>query len=325
VRVIVFLLALAACGGGNGDPDKKPKVAEGDEFDDRCDPAKDKVCVGGSVVACDDGTLGRRLRTCKDGCKDGKCVAVCPEGNELIYVVDNTDNLLSFDPRKLPKDPFNVVGKLRCPTSGYGNPFSMGVDRHGNAWILYSNNEVFKVSIADAKCEKAPFQPGGIGQFGMGYVLDAPGAKTEKLYIATNGARTLASVDTESNNPRTNIVGQVMADADHPPELTGTSEGKLYGYFPNSYSPGFVQEIDRANGAAIGPQWKLGNAGLGSVQAWAFAHWGGRFFVFVSGSDGLGSTVRMVDKQGEYKVLMENLPYQIVGAGVSTCAPEKDQ
>ena len=86
-----------------------------------------------------------------------------------------------------------------------------------------------------------------------------------------------------------------------------------------------MQEIDRNNGAPVGPQWKLGGAPLGGVNAWAFAHWGGRFFIFVTGSDGLGSTVRMVDKAGDYKVLMENLPYQIVGAGVSTCAPEKDQ
>jgi hypothetical protein len=47
------------------------------------------------------------------------------------------------------------------------------------------------------------------------------------------------------------------------------------------------------------------------------------FYIFVT--NGSRSTVRAIDrKTGDYKVVMDNIPYRIVGAGVSTCAPEKD-
>lgn len=312
---------LAGCGGCEVN-DKKDNVSPAyPEEDDRCDPTKQRVCLGGSVVACEQGRLGRRMRTCKDGCKDGRCVAVCPEGNELIYVVDSANNLLSFDPRKLPDDPFHLVGQLRCPAAG--SPFSMGVDRHGNAWVLYSDGELFKVSIADATCEAAPWQGGGLGMFGMGYVLDGPGAKTEKLYVATNGARTLAAIDTDAPSPQAKVLGQVTAPSNQSPELTGTAEGKLFGFFPSA--PAFVQEINRTSGDPVGPKWNLGDASFSTVSAWAFAHWGGVFYIFVTADDGLGSTVRAVRRStGDYKLVMENLPYRITGAGVSTCAPEKD-
>lgn len=320
--VLLALAALVACGGKDAEREATRGSAIAPE--DRCDPAKERVCVGASVVACEGGVLGRRLRTCRDGCKDGRCKAVCPEGNELIYVVDREDNLLSFDPRKLPGDPFRLVGKLGCPSSG--GPFSMAVDRQGTAWVLYSSGELFEVSIADAKCTRSDFQPGSFGMFGMGYVSDAPGSSTEKLYVATNGARTLAAIDTAQEPPVSRVTGSVEAYSDQAPELTGTSEAKLFGFFPNLSDPSFIQEIDRASGAPVGPQWKIGGAPLGAVNAWAFAHWGGTFYVFVTGGDGLGSTVRAVDrKTGDSRVVMDNLPYVITGAGVSTCAPEKDE
>jgi hypothetical protein len=49
------------------------------------------------------------------------------------------------------------------------------------------------------------------------------------------------------------------------------------------------------------------------------------FYVFVTTSDGNGnrnSTVQAIDRaSGNYSVVLQNLPYYIDGAGVSTCAP----
>jgi hypothetical protein len=64
----------------------------------------------------------------------------------------------------------------------------------------------------------------------------------------------------------------------------------------------------------------------GQVRAWAFAQWGGKFYIFVTTQQGilgtLNSTVRSIDRaSGVSMTLMENLPNIIVGAGVSTCAP----
>jgi hypothetical protein len=36
--------------------------------------------------------------------------------------------------------------------------------------------------------------------------------------------------------------------------------------------------------------------------------------------------VRTIDRtSGAYAVVLDNIPYRITGAGVSTCAPERDQ
>jgi hypothetical protein len=64
----------------------------------------------------------------------------------------------------------------------------------------------------------------------------------------------------------------------------------------------------------------------GSVRAWAFAHWGGRFYMFVTVFEpALGrnnSQVLMFNPDdGTVVRVLDNLPYIIVGAGVSTCAP----
>ena len=86
-----------------------------------------------------------------------------------------------------------------------------------------------------------------------------------------------------------------------------------------------VQEIDKSNGMPVGSKMNLGNSGLGgNINDWAFAQWGGKFYLFVTTTDGLSqnSTVRTIDRSnGNYAVALQNLPYFIDGAGVSTCAP----
>ena len=84
-------------------------------------------------------------------------------------------------------------------------------------------------------------------------------------------------------------------------------------------------EIDKASGAGTGPQRPIPGGLGGTVAAWAFAQWGGKFYIFVTTQDFLGttnSTVRTIDRMtGQYQLVSQNLPYRIVGAGVSTCAP----
>src|SRR5690606_1414395 len=108
------------------------------------------------------------------------------------------------------------------------------------------------------------------------------------------------------------------------PELTGTGAGKLYGYFPGT--PSFVAELDKATGGDL-ERFPLNGVGGGfsSVAAWAFAHYGGKFYIFVSVAGAFGditSDVLELDPAGptETKVLPDT-GRMIVGAGVSTCAP----
>ena len=332
MRTAVVLLALAACNRPHGqdtsDSHKSAGAPEAAAADDHCDATKRKVCVGKDIVEClPGGTLGRRVRACHEGCKDGACKASCSaDGVELIYVVDTSNNFLSFDPRKLPDDPFHLIGRLTCGNGMAGSPFSMSVDRNGVAWVLYSSGELFNVSISDAKCQPAPYVERRPSLFGMGFVSDAPGAQTEKLYAAAADAtNTLGYIDTQASPPTYRSAGAITATGSSNAELTGTSDAKLYGFYPNMAGPSFVQEIDRKSGSPRGTKWTLGSDELGAVSAWAFAQWGGVFYIFVTGSDGLGSTVRAIRRStGDYKVVLQNLPYRISGAGVSTCAPERD-
>jgi hypothetical protein len=241
---------------------------------------------------------------------------------ELVYVIDSRANLLSFDPRKLPDNPLHLVGRLRC--TGQSTPNSMAIDRKGVAWIGYQNGKIYRASIVDAKCDKQGWVPRGdtTRVFGMGYVTKGPRTEEELLFVAggiDDPKFTLATIDTEQKS--WDPIGR-LAIHGHP-ELTGTSEGKLYAYYPTP-GRGFVQEIDRANATPIGPVWKLPTNG-GVVDSYAFAHYGGVFYVFTTVDGGM-SSVHAIDKNtGKVKLVANDLGYEIVGAGVSTCAPLLEQ
>ena len=326
--------------GGNGD-------AANNGFPN-CDPALGNTCSGANVVSCNpDGTFGAVVTACDVGmtCTPATggptCTNACTaDGVDLVYVVSATNDFMSFDPRKLAGSPFTPIGTLNCPTTRAviqtpagattPTPFSMSVDRDGKAWVLYNDGEIFNVSLTDASCTASAYVPeaGGMALFGMGFVTDTSTGTTEKLFIAgggtdpsASGNRKLASVDTHGAMYTPTAHGNVPATSDYAPELTGTNEARLFGFFPNLASPAFVTELDRATGAAIGSSFPLGTAGLGTlVQAWAFAQWGGKFYVFVTSDN--NSTVRVVDRAtSAYTLAIQNLPFNIVGAGVSTCAP----
>ncbi|MCX5743122.1 MAG: hypothetical protein NT062_11580 [Proteobacteria bacterium] len=349
MRAILFgLVVITACAPSvqnSGGSDANPNGVDADPnngFPD-CDPANGNTCSGPNVVACNpDGTFGAVITACGNGmtCTGAGAGAACTnactaDGVDLVYVVSQENNFYSFDPRLLPGDPFKLIGALNCPTTrgtiqvpaGAVTPFSMSVDRDGKAWVLYTSGEVFNVSLQTAACTATPYVPqaSNMELFGMGFVSDAAGANTEKLYLSGGGFNAdpggrLASVDTHGGNYTPVIAGNLTSASDYSCELTGTGDAKMYGFFPNLATPAFVQEIDRT-GALTGTKLDLGTAGLGNaVNAWAFAQWGGKFYVFVT-SD-LNSTVRVIDRAtGAYQLLQSNLPYTIVGAGVSTCAP----
>ncbi|MBK9033537.1 MAG: hypothetical protein IPL61_20110 [Myxococcales bacterium] len=56
------------------------------------------------------------------------------------------------------------------------------------------------------------------------------------------------------------------------------------------------------------------------MSSYAFAHWGGVFYVFTT-ADGTSSVHAVHMKTGAQEEVATDLPMRIVGAGVSTCAP----
>jgi hypothetical protein len=287
--------------------------------------------VGSESHACnDDGTIGALLADCApSACVGGQCEDNCAAGGvKLIYVIDNTHELWSFNPAD--NYALTKIGTVSCPsTFGAGvTPFSMSVDRNARAWVLYSSGELFQVSTADASCSRTDFEAGQAGYevFGMGFVTKTSGSNDEILYIASgstsslggSASSSLAEIDPGSLELTT--VGE-LPTGDQSPELTGTGDAQLYAYYPGAQNS-FIARIDKTTGEST-KTWPL-PALTGSVSAWAFAHWGGKFYVFVTTGGVLESNSQIIEfdpQSGKSVPIRDHLPSEIVGAGVSTCAP----
>ncbi len=331
----VLLFACGPTAPSQGDDDDDSASADARPGGELCANAGGTACVGAAVYECtDDGTLGEFVAQCNGGtCAGGLCVDECPGGSELIYLVDADSRLLRFDPEN-NAHTFQVIGTINCPAGpalspwdvlGPAQPYSMSVDRSGRAWVLYTSGELFWVSTADASCASTPFQPGqaGFQLFGMGFVSDDPGSSTEKLYVAggnasMSGTGSLGVVDTGA---MTLAPVGVLPATERGPELTGTGDAELFGYYPGSST--FVAHMSKAT-AQNEQTWALPPLS-GSVVAYAFAHWGGRFYIFITTQDLLGGTSSQVHRldpsSGSSTVVVPISAYVVVGAGVSTCAP----
>lgn len=252
----------------------------------------------------------------------------CPDADAtLIYVVTTTNQLLSFFPTD---GSFTLIGTLACPDTNLdsnGNPvtpFSMAVDRRGTAYVEYDDGNLFKVSTATAACAATPFAANqqNFNQFGMGFATIGAGP-AEQLFIAgdtnSGGSPDLGMVDVTSF--QVTDVGPFNPDLINA-ELTGTGDGRLFGFWTadDANSTTSISEIDKTDGTIVGsdilPGIQVGNA-------WAFGFWGGDFYTFTEpNGTSTPSLVDRFDPVTKAVTQVASYPDAIVGAGVSTCAPQ---
>jgi hypothetical protein len=293
-----------------------------------CTPGS-AVCANNNteVHSCNaDGTVGALTTSCSFGqtCSAGSCVDSCElAASEFVYLVDVDNNFLSFEPR-LDTDPasLKLIGKLTCPAMNATTPNSMGVDRHARAWVAYNSGEIFWVNPKDASCQQSGFTANQLGflRFGMGFTSDSIGSKTETLYLGDGPGfdnQGLGKIDVG-----TLLVSKVAAFPNtigSSPELTGTGAAELYGYFPSNVAgQHLIARINKAT-AAFDVTWPLAPLPA-APNDWAFAHWGGRYYQFVT--SGGKNQIRRYDPATQQNVIVQdNTNYKVVGAGVSTCAP----
>jgi hypothetical protein len=245
----------------------------------------------------------------------------CDGGATLVYVVTQQNRLLSFNP---PTASFSSIGQLACPVtiSADAAPFSMAVDRSGTAYVVFANPnhtraELFRVSLATAACRPTGFvSPSDFTPtFGMGYSTNVADGG-ESLYLASSedaGSR-LATLDTRT------FTLDVIAPLDPPirmPELTGTGAGDLFAFWGGADGSAIAQ-IDKSSAHSV-EQSLL--PGVFPTQAWAFAIWGGDFYTFTSSFNANESIVTRYRPADGSIVEVARYPDDIVGAGVSTCAP----
>jgi len=233
---------------------------------------------------------------------------------QYVYVVTTSANLYSFRPSSLA---FSYIGHLDCPSTS--TPFSMAVDRKGTAYVEYQTGEIFRVSVLTTECEPTSWVPGTqeFVNFGMGFSTDE-GGPAESLYLAGSGwageSPRLGRLDT--NNFDLTVMG-ALSDPGY--ELTGTGDGRLYGFFQPDGAYAHLVMLDKQN-AGINSDVLLPGVGVGS--GWAFSFWGGDFWFFTAES-GYTTVTRFQPAQQSLSVVT-SLPNEVVvGAGASTCAPEK--
>jgi hypothetical protein len=206
----------------------------------------------------------------------------------------------------------------------------MAVDRNGQGWLLAVNSantgaSMFNIDTSNAACTTTSYvsDQSGMVEFGMGFVGDGSGA--DVLYLAggnpgssgTLATSTLATLDTSTLT--VTAVGSVTGE----PELTGTNDGQLWGFFPGTTPT--ISQIDPASGNLLFT-WDSTNSGInqlaGTPVAWSFASYGGNFWIFLQRQTDASTAVWELN--GDTGAVTEAIAPDgktIVGAGVSTCVP----
>jgi hypothetical protein len=242
----------------------------------------------------------------------------CIMGTQFVYTLAEDNTLYSFYP---PTLTFTPIGMLNCQ-DGAG-PFSMAVDRNGTAWVVYSDGTLWNVDTSNANCTPTSYIPGqhGFTTFGMGFSTNAPGSDQETLFVSDsttlNGTTMgLAKIDTaQLTLTPIGMYDKLNARA----EMTGTGDARLFGAFEGT--PYIVAQIEKTDAKILSeaPQNPIMYAP--DTSNFAFAFWGGDFWLFVG--PGTSTDVFHYQPSTGMTTKVMTVQFEIVGAGVSTCAPIK--
>jgi hypothetical protein len=252
------------------------------------------------------------------GSGSGSNMEGCSDEAKFIYTVDSNNTFARFDPMT---KTFMNLGTLSCPAPIDEQPFSMSVDRDTVAWVLYTNGKIYRVdTLGGLACTATSWTTTGtLFEFGMGFSSNAAGSTEDTLFIAGGSDPLFATTSQMATLNTTTMQSQNVGTVTGWPELTGTGNAELWGWFPDETLPR-VEQINKSNGGAI-KTYPLATL-KGTPTAWAFAFWGGDFFIFLMKDLESSTTVYQIDGgTGAIKGSTPSSGRTIVGAGVSTCAP----
>lgn len=235
----------------------------------------------------------------------------CEDTSDLIYVLSRDDSrLYLFDPDALT---FTALARLSCGTSA--SPGSMAVSRDGQAFVRYSDNTVYAVDLSTFECTRTSYsdRATGFDSFGMGYATDTAETWRDQLYVANEGRLGLLDTSTWSITS----LGTMPSQS----ELTGNADGELWAFLPLE-SPAQLIEVDKGDASRLTTLRLPGFPDASDIDAFAFAGWSGAFYLFVR-VYGMGEStdVYQVTGDGDMEKVLEDVGFDVAGAGVSTCAP----
>jgi hypothetical protein len=241
----------------------------------------------------------------------------CSAAAQLVYVFSVDNKIYSFDP---PSKQFKFIATPDCMATAQAN--SMAIDRNLVAWLNYIGS-IYSFDLkTKTGCKLAMNLPSGFEQIGMGFSTDSVNGTAETLYVDGIGGGGLAKVDT--NAKTLTQIGGFSNDnklAGQSAELTGTGDARLFGYFTTSPNVR-VAQIDKGN-ANITADNALN--GVAPPSDWAFSFWGGDFYLYAapgSNSSGNSSVIHYSAMTNQVDpTYVSDVGFQIIGAGVSTCAP----
>jgi hypothetical protein len=293
---LLVALASSACGGGASGADGEASGGGG---------------TGGASGA-STGTFGAGGSGTTDS---------CPALTKEIYLLGQGREIVRFHP---PDKSLEPVGLVACSVVGGPNeggipqPFSMAVGRNGIAWVLYDDGTLHALHLDDMACDSTEFQPNQLEsfeRFGMGFASDGPGSEKETLFLSSySPGDGIGFLDFPAwAVRRVGFYDKQKGAA----ELTGTGKGELWGFFLSS--PVAIAQIDKKNADLIS-RTELPDVKIGS--AWAFAFWGGDFYLFTAPLNNHNSRIdRWRPGMTTVEPVVEDAGLVVVGAGVSTCAP----
>jgi hypothetical protein len=279
------------------------------------------------------------------GDDDGGPTDCAPGAGKFIYVVSDQNELYTFDPTLFPKaNAFVDLGALHCPgevtppdpnnaTEGVN---SMAVDRQAIAWVNFADGKIFKVDTTQSSlpCTDTHYVSGQgnfTPQLGMGFATASKTDHTETLYVSDNtgpggqgvtgGGLGLGTIDTQTMTMT--VIGPWGSPVTgYNAELSGTGDGRLYGFFTTT--PSDLGEIDKASGNLLGTPTVLSSV-QNSNGGYAFSFWGGDFWFYTAydptGNANVTTTVTHYVSADAGSSTMPNIGFTIVGAGSSTCVP----
>ena len=236
---------------------------------------------------------------------DDDCVGV----SDLVYAIDRDEEALYlFDPTV---GNFTHLGALDCGLWA-GSPASMSVSRDGFAYVRYSDQTVYAVDLDTLDCTETSYGS-GFGSFGMGFATNSANTWQDTLYVANSNQLAVLDVDSWSLN----TVGGLPSQS----ELTGNAAGELWAMLPLE-TPAELVRLNKTTAQVEQTVFLSGFPNPFEIDTFAFATWSGNFYLFVR-TYGLGSTtdVYEVSTSGQMSLVASNTGMNIVGAGVSTCAP----
>lgn len=309
--LLLSLLLPAACATDFGLETLEPTPAAGEDPVDSATP-EDSAPPEDSAAPVDTGTPAQEEEpTEPEPEEDPPAADDCDHTSDQVYAVSRDDaGLYLFHPDTLA---FTRLGELDC--TPWASPASMSVARDGHAFVRMSDDSVFRVDLQTLACTETAYDPRatGFGSFGMGHATNSADTWRDQLYVAND--RQLARLDTST------WALEVLGRMDSQAELSGNAAGELWALLPLE-EPAELVQLDHSTASPLRTLTLPAFPDPGGIDTFAFATWGGDFWLFVR-EYGMGRStdVYQVTPEGKMSRVLEDVGFDVVGAGVSTWAP----